>query len=177
MEPEDVAQALLAERMALTGYLRALVAGRSAADDLFQEVTVRAVREAGRFADAAHLRRWFHKVAKHRAIDHLRRVENRDRVLAADVVDLLGAEASDAGPGAVTGERCDALERCLGSLSPKCREVIELRYGEGLPGLEVAARLGRKPDTIYKMLARSYAQLRRCIEARLARAAGGGGDR
>ena len=171
MTADCVAEQLLTKRIALTGYLRAFVGERGTAEDLFQEVTVRAIASAPDFADDRHLHRWFRKVAKHRAIDHLRKVENRRRVFEADVIELL---ADEPGEGDVLfaggGERCAALEACLETLTPKCREVIELRYGEELPGLEVAERLGRKPDTVYKMLARSYAHLRQCIETRMAKA-------
>ena len=85
----------------------------------------------------------------------------------ADVIELLASEEGEMAQGENSRDRCEALEACMGDLTPKCREVVELRYGEEMAGHEVAARLGRKPDTIYKMLARSYAQLRECIERRL----------
>ncbi len=37
MNPETVAQTLLAERIVLTGYLRAFVRERAIAEDLFQD--------------------------------------------------------------------------------------------------------------------------------------------
>ena len=175
MNAEDVAQQLLTQRIALTGYLRAFVGDRATAEDLFQEVTVRAIAEADTFSDDQHLHRWFRRVAKHRAIDFLRRAENKRRVFDADVIDLLADEANS-GEFFVgdSRERCAALEECMEKLTPKCREVIDLRYGSELTGHEVASELGRKPDTIYKMLARSYAQLRECIEGRLGKRAATG---
>ena len=181
MTAEDVAQCLLAERIAFTGFLRAIVGERAIAEDLFQEVTVRGVASAADFKDEQHLRRWFRKVGKHRSIDYLRRAEHKRRVFDADLIDLLEDSAgADEGLFSNGRERCAALEACMQTLTPKCREVIQLRYNEELPGQEVALRLGRKPDTVYKMLARSYAHLRKCIEARLATAEpscskGGGG--
>ncbi len=174
MNPEDVARELLARRIALTGFLRSFVRERATAEDLFQDLAVRAVAEAGDFNDAEHLGRWARKAGKHRAIDHLRRAENRRRVFDADVIDLLASEADEVASSMDDRDRArsEALEECIEKLAPQSREVIRLRYGQELSGQEVAHRLGRKDDTVYKMLARSYAQLRHCIEAKLRRGGG-----
>ena len=52
MNAQDVAEQLLSQRIALTGYLRAFVGERGTAEDLFQEVTVRAIGNADEFGDS-----------------------------------------------------------------------------------------------------------------------------
>lgn len=169
MTAEQVAKLLLTERIALTAHLRAFVRVRATAEDLFQEVSVKAIAAPADFNDEVHLMRWFRKVARHRAIDYLRRAENRRLVFDDDVIELLATEADEfEEPAEGSRERIAALESCMAGLTEKSREVIRLRYGEELSGLEVAGRLNRKPDTVYKMLARSYSQLRECIEGKLA---------
>ena len=49
-------------------------------------------------------------------------------------------------------------------MSEKSRETIRMRYFEGLRGKQVAEKLGRKPETVYKTLQRTYVTLAQCIE-------------
>ena len=64
--------------------------------------------------------------------------------------------------------RADALNDCLEGLSEKARETIKMRYFEGLRGKQVAEKLGRKPEAVYKALQRIYVTLAECIERKLA---------
>ena len=43
-----------------------------------------------------------------------------------------------------------------------------MRYFEGLRGKQVAEKLGRKPEAVYKALQRIYVTLAECIERKLA---------
>ena len=60
------------------------------------------------------------------------------------------------------------LHNCLDELSEKSRETIRLRYFEGLRGSQVAEKLGRKPEAVYKALQRIYVTLAQCILRKLA---------
>ena len=44
------------------------------------------------------------------------------------------------------------LDACMNKMTPYSREILRLRYMEGLAGTEVADTLNRKVDTIYKAL-------------------------
>ena len=64
-------------------------------------------------------------------------------------------------------ERADALHACLDNLTKNAREIIRLRFFEGLRATQVAEKLGRKPDAVYKALQRSYAAMAECIRQKL----------
>ena len=70
--------------------------------------------------------------------------------------------------------RADALRKCLDGLTDKARATIRMRYFEGLRGKQVAEKLGRKPETVYKALQRIYVTLADCIEKKLATLDAGG---
>jgi len=57
----------------------------------------------------------------------------------------------------------DALRVCVSKLTTYARELINLRYVEGLSGVEVARRLGRTSRTVYVALSRVYRQLEDCV--------------
>ena len=174
LEADVVAAQLLGMRLELTGFVRALVRDVHSADDIFQETCVKAVREAGTrgFCGSEHVRRWAFVTAKHAAVDLLRHRSRKHSEVALSE-DLLEMLANEQAAVEVTqsctssGSALRALGRCLEGLTPRSRTVLSLRYGEELSGIEVAKRLDRKVDSIYKSLARIYSQLRVCIRQRL----------
>ncbi len=165
MTAEEIARELLSQRVELTGWLRSLVRDAAAAEDLFQETTVKAVARAGDFADAAHLRRWFHRVGRNAAIDAVRRSAHRTCQLPEAALEALAAD-EPAAPAPAWRERLQSLRECLGTLTPRAREILELRYAHDLSGDAVAQRIQRQPDSVYKSLSRTYLHLRDCIRRR-----------
>ena len=47
------------------------------------------------------------------------------------------------------------------------REVVTLRYGEGMKSQAIADKLGRRVETVYKAITRAHAGLKKCVERRL----------
>ena len=174
---DSVAAQLLEMRLELTGFIRAMVGDAHTAEDIFQETCVKAVRDGcgGRFKDAKHVRRWAFVTAKNGALDVLRAKTKLEVGLSEAVIERLASEQAAQPrhwePGqqdaAAAGRQLQALGHCLQGLTPRSRNVLALRYGEELPGIEVARRLNRRVDSIYKSLTRIYAQLRVCIRRRL----------
>src|SRR5690606_4336553 len=66
-------------------------------------------------------------------------------------------------------ERFDALKGCLERLPTDKRELLRLRYWQGLSVDEVAMRLGRQLNAIYTALSRVRKALERCITHSLER--------
>ena len=171
MTAEEIARELLSQRVELTGWLRSLVRDAATAEDLFQETTVKAVARAGDFADGTHLRRWFCRAGRNAAIDAVRRSSRRATHLPEDVLAALAAD-EEAAPAPAWRQRLRSLRECLGTLTPRAREILELRYAHDLSGEAVAHRLDRQPDSVYKSLSRTYLHLRDCIRRREAAAGG-----
>ena len=167
MQKEDIAEYLLKQRLELTGYVRAVARDRCLAEDIFQDVCVRAVRDSERFSDHEHLAKWFRRVARHRAIDHYRKQKQSHLLLDEAVLEKLEAEADSAASATREYPAMHALAACMETLTPRSRKLVAMRYGEEMSGIEVAHTLNRKVDTIYKALARIYAHLRDCIRGRL----------
>ena len=166
MQPEEIAQQLLEARVEMTGYFRSVILDRHLAEDVFQDVCVKAIQAHDTFRDAKHLRRWCHTVGRNRAIDLLRKKDRKQILLGEAVLAKLEDDENER-QFAAPHEQIDALGDCLQSLTPRSRKIVELRYGEELSGIEVARRMGCKVDTLYKALARIYQNLRACIRKKL----------
>lgn len=137
---------LAAQAGPLTGRLTRLVGDRDLAEDLRQEVLVRAWRSAPRDASAGHLAGWLHRTATNVAIDELRR---RGRRPSVPLTDSLASPA--AGPEAGAGDAAGALEL----LTPHQRMVLLLRFEQGLSLRELGALLDVGEDAARKRVARA----------------------
>jgi RNA polymerase sigma-B factor len=74
----------------------------------------------------------------------------------------LGSEDS----GYVAVENHSALTKAMATLSPRDREIVQLRFVDGLTQSEIAARLGVSQMQISRLLAASLRRLRSNIDAR-----------
>jgi RNA polymerase sigma-70 factor, ECF subfamily len=110
---------------------------------------------------------WVMAIARFKVLESLRQPGAKMRSLSPEVIDALAAEAPADEP---TGEPERLLQECVEELSPRAREVIDLRYGESCKPAEIARRLNWTPESVYVALSRARALLRDCIERRSNRA-------
>jgi RNA polymerase sigma-B factor len=88
-------------------------------------------------------------------------LDARDRE-GQSMAESLGSEDS----GFVGVENHSALTKAMATLSPRDREIVQLRFVEGMTQSEIAARLGVSQMQISRLLAASLRRLRSNIEAR-----------
>ncbi|MCF3122169.1 RNA polymerase sigma factor [Streptomyces arenae] len=134
----------------LVGYLRGLV-GREGetAEDVAAEAWLEIARDLGRFrGDGAGFRGWTATIARHRALDHLRRQKARPRpaALEQDMLELPGPQnTSSAAMEAISTERALGL---IAALPRDQAEAVLLRVVVGLDGPAAARVLGKRPGAV-----------------------------
>lgn len=146
----------------LLGYLRGLVGDD--AEDVASDAWLEIARDLGRFkGDGAGFRGWTATIARHRALDHLRRQKVRPRAsaLESDVLDLPGPYTThDQALESISTERALAL---VGGLPRDQAEAVLLRVVVGLDGPAAARVLGKRPGAVrtaaYRGLKRLAQQL------------------
>ncbi|MFI9750726.1 RNA polymerase sigma factor [Streptomyces collinus] len=131
----------------LLGYLRGLVGDD--AEDVASDAWLEIARDLGRFrGDGAGFRGWTATIARHRALDHLRRqrVRPRSSALEQDVLELPGPQSThDQALEALSTVR--ALELVRG-LPRDQAEAVLLRVVVGLDGPAAARVLGKRPGAV-----------------------------
>ncbi|WP_409470082.1 RNA polymerase sigma factor [Streptomyces sp. HC307] len=146
----------------LLGYLRGLVGDD--AEDVASEAWLEIARDLGRFkGDGAGFRGWSATIARHRALDHLRRQKARPRssALEQDVLDLAGPHSThDQALESISTEHAVELVRGL----PRDQaEAVLLRVVVGLDAPAAARVLGKRPGAVrtaaYRGLKRLAKQL------------------
>jgi RNA polymerase sigma factor (sigma-70 family) len=149
----------------LLGYLRGLVG--EDAEDVASDAWLEIARDLGRFkGDGAGFRGWTATIARHRALDHLRRQRVRPRatVLEQDVLDLPAPHSThDQALEAISTEHALALVRGL----PRDQaEAVLLRVVVGLDGPAAARVLGKRAGAVRTAAHRGLKRLARQLGAR-----------
>ncbi|MBM3969075.1 MAG: sigma-70 family RNA polymerase sigma factor [Planctomycetes bacterium] len=162
---EEITAVLLSDRLPLMAFIATVTRNYHLAEDVFQDVCVKAMGRDAEFESAKHLLNWARLTGRNRAIDLLRVRDGKYEGLSEGLLDSLAIVWPDRQGGG--RERQVALEHCLESLTPNNRELLRLRYFEGRSGIAVAQALGRKLETVYQALARIHKSLAQCIQQRL----------
>lgn len=160
----------------LLGVILRIVGDRELAEDLLQEVFVSVWRSAGGFdAQRAQPLTWLTSVARHRAIDGLRR-RRADPVVPVsglgrldddeDGPDLLQSTPDEAaGPLELMAQAAEAegVQHCIEQLSNEQRQCLSLTYYQGLTHAETAAHLAQPLGTVKSWVRRALLALRDCL--------------
>jgi RNA polymerase sigma-70 factor (ECF subfamily) len=122
------------------------------AEDLMQDVFVRAMQQLSGLREAGAFGGWLASIARRAAFDHHRRT----RVLT-DLPDAI------AGGGRPDGEAFEVLG-IIQRLPESYRETLVLRLVEGMTGPEIAERTGLTPSSVRVNLCRGMKLLREQLE-------------
>jgi RNA polymerase sigma-70 factor (ECF subfamily) len=136
------------------GYLLPRCGSVTLAEDLTAETFLAAVAATSRPNPPQVTVAWLIGVARHKLVDHWRRMAREQRTLAAldkETVD----DPWDAQLDAVVAHSALAL------LPAPQRAALSLRYFDGLPVAQVAEQLGRSLHATETLLVRARAALRR----------------
>jgi RNA polymerase sigma-70 factor (ECF subfamily) len=147
---------------ALLGYVTRLVGDPGRAEDIVQEVMLRAWRHAGSLdTEGRSLRPWLFTVAGHLAADHHRARRSRP--------ELLGAEALDhrsVGDGIDRAVDAWEVKAAFGALSQEHRGVLLETYYRGRSVAEAATALGVPEGTVKSRTYYALRALRLALEER-----------
>lgn len=149
-------------------YLLRLVGDPSLAQDLFQQTWLRVMTRLDRYDERRPFDPWLFSVARHLAIDHLRRVspESLDEpATGSGAGETKAARLADRRPGhlerILERERRSLIEQRLSQLPPLYREALALRFEEEMTFEEIAAVLGAPVSTVKSRVQRALTMLRR----------------
>lgn len=163
-------------RLHLHEKMPADLTGQIAVEDVLQETFAESVRQIAGFKagnDTAFFR-WLATIAEHRLIDLVRaaRAAKRgggwspvdaaaapDRSIA-ELITLLAVHERTPSRSIAGREVATALQAAVESLKDDYREVLTLRYFQGLSVTETAARMGRSSTAVQMLCHRAIEELR-----------------
>ncbi|MFI7677983.1 RNA polymerase sigma factor [Actinophytocola sp. NPDC049390] len=149
----------------LLRYLRGLVGGEDA-EDLASETWLQIARDIRTFRDdgAGGFRGWAATIGRHRALDHIRRMQRRPAPgLSAEVlVDL--PDRNDTAEQAITHAATNATVELIATLPKDQAEAVLLRVVMGLDAQAVAAVMGKRPGAVRTAVWRGLRKLGERLE-------------
>ena len=150
-------------RLILFGLLTRILNSRTEAEDVLQEVFLQVWRRASDFDEGrGRPFTWLVTLARSRAIDRLRLITSRERLLASAAKEVW-EENSDAVADTLHAERMQAVKRALDKLTDEQRNVLFLAYFDGLTQSEIAAKLKTPLGTVKTRMRSGMIKLRELI--------------
>ena len=154
-------------------YLLRHVRNRAVAEELHQDVWLRAVRARETYGASSRFATWLYAIARNRLIDHWRGSRNERHVSLDDDTDESARTVSDslAGPDglepyvlSVRTENLQMLQSALSRLPAAQRDAFLLHVEGGLPIEEIASLTATGKETVKSRLRYAYARLRAALE-------------
>jgi RNA polymerase sigma-70 factor (ECF subfamily) len=173
LSEQEILQSLMKWRTRLSAAAWVVTQDAHAAEDIFQNVALKAMTREVRFETESALMSWAFITARREGIDWLRR-HQRETCLEAEILELLEHEWQ-AVPSHPSGAKIEALRECLASAPESARRLLKLRYFDGYRCAEVAEQMGIGLNAMYKRVSRLHESLKECIEGKLRNAETTGG--
>ena len=165
--PDEVAKWLLGRQTQIVSYARVIVHDMHLAEDIFQDVCVKAIKVSSDFDSEEGAIRWAMTAARNKAIDYIRRTRKDVATLSPELLDQLCDEWIALKHNDQRSDNQQSvynnLDYCMGKLTTRTRALLDMRYGEGKKPNEIAVILNQKVQAVYKTLTRSHASLRSCM--------------
>jgi RNA polymerase sigma-70 factor (ECF subfamily) len=147
----------------ILAYLDAMLLNFNDAEDVFQESCIVLWQKFDEFRPQTNFAAWAMRIAQHKVM-HFQRTRARQAGLwRPDLQEALLTAIAD-GEAARPDDALAALSGCMGQLPDGDRQLVQLCYGDGVPVRQMAADLGRSPQSIHNSLRRIRTTLLECVE-------------
>ena len=158
---DQSAMAMLYDRYSSIVYSVALrvLQDTGGAEDVLQDIFMQLWRSPGAFdASRGNMAAWLAVIARHRAIDALRRRRPEN-----DIDDVVVSIEPDLASDADRSRAMDKVRGALEAMSPPQRSALEMAYFEGLTHLEIAEKTGEPLGTIKTRIRAGLLSLRKVL--------------
>jgi RNA polymerase sigma-70 factor (ECF subfamily) len=139
------------------------------AEDLVQESFLIAFRKLGEFEFRSSLYTWLAHICVFLCYERLRKRKRELGTLHEDLERLSLPQTEtrmrEEGMEKEKNERLETLDRLMGSMSEKCRQVLELRDRQGMSYMDLSRTLRLPPGTVMSQLARCRKALKSLLQS------------
>ena len=167
---EAVSQLLERHTRRVRDYIRMMVKENDVADDLTQEVLIKVVKvlDEGRYTDKGRFLPWVLRIAHNRVLDYFRAQKQNKTVSESSAgFDILGSK-NFAEPSIeesiILDQRAEEVRALVEELPDEQREVVKMRYYEGLSFKEIAEQTGVSINTALGRMRYALINMRQMIK-------------
>lgn len=170
MTPRQIEYLQLVTRhqAAILGYIRSIAPG-APAEDILQEVNLVLWSKADHFEPGGHFKAFAFRIAHLKTLEALR-ADKRRRwlVFDSDLLEAIARRHEDADDRRSDDHAQRALRECMTALDPADRELLHRRYTRRETVRDISRDDTRSEGALQQVFFRLRAQLRTCIERRIA---------
>lgn len=167
---DEFVKLVLEHEPRVRGFVASLMFGSGDVDDIFQSACLAAFRKLDTFSYVSktpdeEFVRWVCTIARYEVLQVYRK-RRTGRILfnselVAELADMQIQQSEH------IGSRGEALAECIESLPPREKRLLRMHYGHELTVAEIAGRINRTADAVYKALERVRSRLLACIRRKL----------
>lgn len=161
---DAVLREFVKHRSNLFAFILSVVRDFAFAEEVLQEVAVVVCDQWEDFKPGTRFGAWASQIARNK-IYNLTRASKREILLSPEALEGI-QRAAEAEPETGTLE---AVGKCLETLAEGVRNVLAMRYRDGMSGAQIARKTNSTVTAVHMALSRARAALARCVEGRLAR--------
>lgn len=163
---EHIVETLNQQRTSLVGYAWVVVGDAQLADDVYQDISLAAIKKADQIQDDDHLIPWLRTAIRLRGLEIRRNRGRQIALLSPEILDLFENTQTEL-TQAKESDRMASLRQCIDAMPPQSRELLSLRYNHDLKPQQIAEKTGKSDQAIYKAIKRIHLSLSNCIKQRL----------
>ncbi len=155
----------VANQKRIFAYILTLVPNRADAEDIMQQTITAMWRMFDRFEAGTNFLAWGMQIARFRVL----KFRQQQKKAAIRFEDAVFEKLADlpVDQHSTQQDKIDAVQGCLKKLSANDKELIQMRYDQSIAIKEIAIRLNRSVQGMYKVMARIHTQLQECIAKKL----------
>lgn len=155
----------VAHQGGLRAFLGSLIRDRHTRDDVFQELSLTLWEQLDSYDPARPFAPWARGIAARKILERRRQDARFPLTFSPETIQAV-IDAYDRREAAVS-QRSTALRQCVDELPDTSKELLTLKYEEGIPAEEIGRRTGRSPDAIYQAFSRLLDRLEDCVQGRM----------
>lgn len=151
-------------------YIYFIVRNRQLSEDIFQETFVKAIMtiKQGRYTETGKFRAWIMRIAHNLIIDHFRQEKNENTVSNDEMeIDLLNKASlcdDTIEDRLVYNQILTDVKRLVSHLPDSQREVLTMRYYQGMSFKEISEKKGISINTALGRMRYAILNIRKMVE-------------
>ena len=146
----------------LRSFVAAVMPDPDMVDDVLHTTFKAMTSRAGEYDPSQRFSSWATTIARHKIVQMAERVETAAQPFSPEVLEVLAGSHVAIG---LNEERLRALEKCVATLAPQTRRIVELRYRSAMRPCQIAQVLGWTNASVRVALSRARTVLRTCLES------------
>ena len=146
----------------LAAFINGFVHNESTAEDLMQDTYLELIKKEHHFKGESQFKTWLFKIARNKAIDHIRK--NR-RIIPVDDTFVFNAELCESvEQTVVNAEKNKAVRSAMVQINPLYSQVLYLSFFEGMNNAEISLVIGKNKRQVEMLLYRAKESLKKTLE-------------